>query len=348
MDLDLEEYDFPLSEDRIAKFPVEKRDHSKLLAVQRSKNLWTDFPFFYQIESLLRPGDILVYNETKVSPRRAYLTQPEKTRVHEVLFLEKRDNPERWLCLLKHRAKLKVNDVLRLLGAGDSLEFRLDSHEEEMVLLSPNRPITEEDFEAWGSMPIPPYLKRKAEPSDKERYQTVFAKHAGSVAAPTAGLHFTEELMSLLKSKGVTFLPVLLQVGYGTFRPLSETQIQAKTLHSEQYLLLREVADQLNQAKAEGRRVIAIGTTTLRVLASVYQPLSKTYAHGEGSTNIFIMPGDSVDCAEGLITNFHLPKSSLLLLVSAFAGKDLVLGAYRHALAHSYRFFSYGDAMFLH
>lgn len=348
MDLVLEEYDFPLLEHQIAKFPVEKRDHSKLLVVDRAQQNWVDLPFFYKIQELLRPGDVLVYNETKVSPRRAYLVPRGKSRLHEVVFLEKRENPERWLCILKNRAKLKLNDVLELPLGSNGLEFNLDSLEEELVLLKPNRPITESDFETWGSMPIPPYLKRKAEASDKERYQTIFAKEAGSVAAPTAGLHFTPELMSLLKGKGVIFLPVLLQVGYGTFKPLTESQIQSRSLHSENFSLLPEVAEALGKAKKEGRRVIAIGTTTLRVLASVYEPSSKTYKSGISSTSIFLMPGDSIECIEGLITNFHLPKSSLLLLVSAFAGKDLVLGAYGHALGQSYRFFSYGDAMFLH
>ncbi|TGL88344.1 tRNA preQ1(34) S-adenosylmethionine ribosyltransferase-isomerase QueA [Leptospira congkakensis] len=342
----LQEYDFHLPEEQIAKFPLEKRDESRLLVVDRSQSKFWEAPLFRDITNLVRPGDVFVYNETKVSYRRVYL-QVESGRIHESIFLEPEDETGNvWLCILKNRAKLKLADKLFPVGFRE-FEFSYKGAKEELSVLSSERSISDFDFEIFGNIPIPPYLKRNVTEEDKVRYQTIFANRSGSVAAPTAGLHFTDQLKKTLGSRGVEFLPVELQIGYGTFRPLTTEQWQTKTLHKENYSVPASTATKLNEARKENRRVIAVGTTTLRVLESVFDSQLKTYKVGVGQTDIFLSPGDDIQSVQGLITNFHLPKSSLLLLVSAFATTQLVLDSYRYALKNGFRFYSYGDSMFL-
>ncbi|TGL41370.1 tRNA preQ1(34) S-adenosylmethionine ribosyltransferase-isomerase QueA [Leptospira perdikensis] len=342
----LQEYDFLLPEEQIAKFPLENRDESRLLVVDKTESKHWEAPLFRDIINLVRPGDIFVYNETKVSYRRVYL-QVGSGRIHESIFLEPQDpTNQTWLCILKNRAKLKFGDKLSPV-AFPNFSFSFQGHSEELSILYSETEISDSDFAIFGNIPIPPYLKRNVTEEDKVRYQTIFANRSGSVAAPTAGLHFTEKLKDELRTRGVEFLPVELQIGYGTFRPLTTEQWQTKTLHRENYSVSEATATKLNEARKEGRRVIAIGTTTLRVLESVFDSQLKTYKVGSSQTDIFLSPGDNIQSVQGLITNFHLPKSSLLLLVSAFANTRLVMSSYQYALKNGFRFYSYGDSMFL-
>jgi len=347
MSLDfLDEYDFPLDESQIAKYPAKERDESKLLVLKRQSSTITEHKNFREITSYLRSGDVLVYNETKVSKRRVFL-ETKSGRKHESIFLESRD-PDglEWLCILKNRKKLKLVESIWPIGETE-ISFSYTEAKEELSLLRSSKKITEEDFEKWGKIPIPPYLKREATEDDEERYQTIFAKNLGSVAAPTAGLHFTNELKEQLLNIGVQFVPINLEIGYGTFQPLSEAQVVEKKLHKEKYFVSLESAELLTLARREGRRIISIGTTSLRVLETIYENHSQLFVAGQGETDIFVSPGDEIHSIDGLVTNFHLPRSSLLLLVSTFAGKELIMKSYHHALDNGFRFYSYGDTMFV-
>lgn len=341
MNWSLEEFDFPLPEELIAKYPAEKRDHSRLMVVHRDTGEIQILPKFKDIEQILTERDLLVFNSTKVSKRRVYLkTATGKT--HECLFLEE-IAPNVWQCLVKNASKLKPGRGLFTFD--EEWEFVFERDSEFNILLKSNQKVTEDFFKKYGLVPIPPYLKREAESIDEERYQTVFAKQMGSVAAPTAALHFTKELLDSLTQKGITFLDVCLNIGYGTFAPLTEKEIQNKKLHKESYTIPEETAEILNKERGV-KRVIAIGTTTLRALESCLNE-NKSYQAGHFQTELFIQPQDKIHSIDALITNFHLPKSSLLLLVSAFASRELILEAYRRAISERMRFFSYGDAMLI-
>lgn len=341
----LDEFDFTLPEEQIARFPSPKRDESRLLLLNRANKTWSEGPLFRDIQTYLRSGDVLVYNETKVSHRRVYL-QNEQGKIFEALFLEPEGKNDDWICLLKNRSKLKLHQKLYSMGEV-GYDFEVKEFRQEFTILHSAKELSESDFSYFGNIPIPPYLKRKATEEDNLRYQTIFAKTMGSVAAPTAGLHFTEELKESLSQIGIFFTPVHLQIGYGTFRPLSEEQWKSKTLHKEMYSLPEETAEILNQAKKENRRIIAIGTTSLRTLETAYDSQFKRYLVKSGQTDIFITADDTIESVQGLITNFHLPKSSLLMLVSAMAGRKFIMDAYRYAVANQFRFYSYGDSMFI-
>lgn len=344
--ISLEEYDFHLPESLIAKTPPETRTGSRLLVLDRKTQQIQEGPYFSSIKNWLRPGDTLVYNETKVSHRRVYLSFAGK-RTHESIFLEEDPtDPLLWLCILKNRAKLKNGDILSPISFPE-WKFEYRGEKGELSILASEKQVLDSDFLKFGTIPIPPYLRRKAEKEDIIRYQTIFAKNPGSVAAPTAGLHFSDELKLELEQYGVKFVPVELKIGYGTFQPLSEENFKTKRLHSETFVMSFESAKELNQTKKEGKRVIAIGTTALRVLESVYDSQLQKYLAKSGQTDIFLQPEDPIHSIQGLITNFHLPKSSLLLLVAAFGGKNFVMDSYRYALEKNFRFYSYGDSMFL-
>jgi len=338
--LRLSDYFYELPEELIARYPAPERGLSKLLYLDRSTGKATIYPKFTEIINLLQKGDVLVYNSTKVSKRRVYL-QTEIGRFYECLFLEEKE--EKWICLLRNSRKLKLGTVLYTVDK--FFTFTIWSKTEGKVFLKPNYPLDESFFEKYGTIPIPPYLKRQAEKIDEERYQTIFASKSGSVAAPTAGLHFSQELTENLKQKGIVFCEVCLEVGYGTFAPLELKQIQEKKLHKEKFYIPAQTANLLNQAKGQ-TRIIAIGTTTLRALESCLD-LKKNFQFGEFTTELFIQPGDVIYSIDGLITNFHLPESSLLMLVCAFAGRENVLNAYKLAVQEKMRFFSYGDAMLI-
>ncbi len=341
--LNLSEYNFHLPEELIARYPAEKRDESRLMIVNRKTGTIHIEPFFRNIENFFVSGDILVFNQTRVSKRRVYLKN-KSGREFECIFLEKnlREGKEAWKCLVKNVRKLKPNE--KLFSNQDEIYFTLNRNEAGDIFLLPSVAISEEIFETIGTIPIPPYLKRKAEDEDNKRYQTIFAKSPGSVAAPTAGLHFTEDLKSSLQNKGIIFTDVELCIGYGTFSPVTEKQILEKKLHEEEFRIPEKTLSILNEAK-DKQRIISLGTTTFRTLESSYDANTMRYVKQEGITNLFVQPGDRVESIDGLITNFHLPESSLLLLVAAFAGKELILEAYRKAIESKMRFYSYGDAM---
>jgi len=336
----LQDYDFELDDALIARFPPPHREDARLLVVTRSTSTLHSMPSFPSLLSYLQKGDLLVFNNTKVSKRRVFLNTP-KGRLHECIFLE--ENNGLWYCLVRNSAKIKEGDLLREVSG--HIEFRYTRIGGKSYLM-PSEPLTEAVFDRIGTIPIPPYLRRRAESSDEIRYQTVYAKVPGSVAAPTAGLHFTESLKTSLSSMGVGLAEITLSVGYGTFAPLEESQILEKKLHEESYEISESTAKVLNQTRKKGR-IIAVGTTTLRALESSFEKSTKTYKSGTASTDIFITPDDSIASIDGLVTNFHLPASSILLLVAAFTGKDLVMKAYHKAIAEKYRFYSYGDAMLI-
>jgi S-adenosylmethionine:tRNA ribosyltransferase-isomerase len=336
--IDLRDYDFPLPETRIARFPVTPRDQSALLCTHRSDSSIAHRKF-HQIGDLLRAGDVLVLNKTKVLKARLF-GQNATGRAFEVLLLAQSAScPTRWRCLVRP-GRYIAEEGTRLIFPGDcSATVRRSTEDDRQFDIEfPNT--TQEGFLSWldthGTVPLPPYLKRAAEAADAQTYQTVYAKEPGSVAAPTAGLHFTPELLEALRAKGVQFETITLTIGYGTFSPLDPA---ATELHAEPFCIESEVQARLAQARAERRRVIAVGTTALRALESTVDGTLT------GTTRLFIRPGYTFTQVDGLITNFHLPQSSLFILISAFMGRENAQAAYGEALKNGYRFFSYGDAM---
>ncbi|MBE7413321.1 MAG: tRNA preQ1(34) S-adenosylmethionine ribosyltransferase-isomerase QueA [Leptospiraceae bacterium] len=342
--MDLSEFDFELDESLIAKYPVKNRDESRLMVVEKKTGKISIEPFFKNIKNYLKPNDLLVFNNTKVSKRRAFLLD-EKNKKYEVLFLEKLKDSKSWLCLIKNLKKLPPHLILKSIS-GD-YKFQFVGRKEIYGILEPQDFINEFDFENFGEIPIPPYFKRNSEKSDEKRYQTVFSENLGSVAAPTAGLHFSKELLEDLKKKGVLHTSVELKIGYGTFSPIITEQILNKKLHKETYSISKESAKVFHSIDRTKQKICAVGTTTLRVLETEFLKNKGKFTNGEGETDLFIFPEDSIQSIDSLVTNFHLPKSSLLLLVSAFAGKELILEAYKKAISEKMRFFSYGDSMLI-
>lgn len=338
----LSEFDFYLPEELIAQTPLQKRDHSRLMIVNRQKQTITD-KHFYDIVDYLHEGDVLVRNNTKVIPARLYGTK-EATNGHVEVLLLKDLGDNIWECLVGN-AKIVKQDTLITFGDGQLKAQCVEVKDEGIRLFKMiYGGIFYEVLDLLGTMPLPPYIKEKlAEP---ERYNTVYAKVEGSAAAPTAGLHFTPELNERLLEKGVQIVEVTLHVGLGTFRPVKTDNVLEHHMHSEYYEMSQEAADLLNQAKVDKRRIISVGTTSTRVLESVYGKYHCFQATKE-KTDIFIYPGYQWQAVDALITNFHLPKSTLIMLVSSFAGKDLIFKAYRHAVEEKYRFFSFGDSMFI-
>ena len=342
----LSSYDYYLPEELIAQSPADKRDHSRLLVVDRNSGEITDEEYFYNIEKYLHDGDVLVRNNTKVIPARL-LGVKKATGAHvELLLLNQlKDKKDTWQCLVGNARAVKVGTEI-FFGEHDELVATCIEIQEEGLRLFTFKyqGIFLEVLDALGKMPLPPYIHKQL--GDNSRYQTVYAKIDGSAAAPTAGFHFTEELFERLKKKGVTVVDVTLHIGLGTFRPVKEDDIRNHDMHSEFYMMSKESAEILNKAKAEGRRIIAIGTTSTRTLESIYQKYS-TFKECSGDTKLFIYPGFKFQAIDCLITNFHLPKSTLVMLVSAFSTRDIILNAYKHAVEKRYRFFSFGDSMFI-
>lgn len=330
-------YDLP--EELIAQTPATPRDSSRLLCYDRATGE-VSHRVFSDIENLLRAGDVLVVNNTKVIMARLAAFN-ESGREFEVLLL-KRIDYKRWEALLKPAKKVKIGGILKI---SDELSLKVEGISDNGVR------IIEFDFEGVfedildrvGSVPLPPYIKEKL--ADPKRYQTVYAEKDGSSAAPTAGLHFTEELLDRIKKKGVKVVDVLLHVGLGTFRPVKEENVLDHKMHSEYYSVSQNTADEINSAISDGRRVIAVGTTSVRALESAADRVGHLAA-GEGDTDIFIYPGYEFKIVDCLITNFHLPESTLLMLVSALIGKDKTMELYGIAVKEKYRFFSFGDACF--
>lgn len=337
------DFDFHLPEELIAQTPLEKRDASRLLVVDRSSGEFSD-QHFDSIIDQLQPGDALVMNNTRVLPARLYGEKPG-TGGHVELLLLKNTEGDQWEVLAKPAKRLKVGAQVSF-GDGRLTATVVDELEHGgRIVRFDYQGIFLEVLESLGEMPLPPYIHEKL--ADRERYQTVYAKENGSAAAPTAGLHFTKELLAQIEAKGVKLVYSTLHVGLGTFRPVSVDNLDDHEMHSEFYTLSEEAAATLREVKANGHRVIAVGTTSIRTLETIGNKFQGDIQADSGWTNIFIKPGYQWQIVDAFSTNFHLPKSTLVMLVSAFAGRDLTLKAYEHAIAERYRFFSFGDAMFI-
>ena len=338
----VEEFDFDLPEELIAQTPLKKRDESKMLVLDKTTGE-IEHRKFHDLVDLLNPGDVLVLNDTKVMPARLYGIKEETDAAIEILML-KDIGDDTWECLTKPAKRVKLGTVISF-GSG-LLKARCVEEKDEGIRIFKleYEGILYEILDKLGEMPLPPYIHEKL--ADKDRYQTVYAKNIGSAAAPTAGLHFTKELLEALKEKGVEIDYVTLHVGLGTFRPVSVDNINDHVMHSEFYQMSRETADRLTKAKSEGRRIISVGTTSTRTLETIMS-LYGEFRECSGWTNIFIYPGYEFKAIDALITNFHLPKSTLVMLVSALAGREHILNAYKEAIENKYRFFSFGDSMFI-
>ena len=333
-------YDLP--EELIAQDPLEDRSSSRLMCLDKETGDITHTHFRHILDEL-NPGDCLVINDTKVIPARLYGSKAGTNAGIEILLLKRKEDHV-WETLVKPGKKAKPGTVISF-GNGLLTGEVIDVVEEGNRLIQFSyEGIFEEILDQLGEMPLPPYITHKLQ--DKGRYQTVYAKHEGSAAAPTAGLHFTEELLEQIKAKGVNIAHVTLHVGLGTFRPVKVDDVEKHHMHSEFYMIEEEQAERINRTKREGNRVIAVGTTSCRTLESASDEEGILHA-GSGWTEIFIYPGYSFKMIDGLITNFHLPESTLLMLVSAFAGKESIMHAYEEAVKEKYRFFSFGDAMFI-
>ncbi|MDT0746969.1 tRNA preQ1(34) S-adenosylmethionine ribosyltransferase-isomerase QueA [Staphylococcus chromogenes] len=340
--MNIEEFNYYLPEALIAQTPLKDRDTSRLLYLNRQTGDVKDL-HFKDVVSFFEPGDTLVLNDTKVMPARLFGVKTETNAKVEMLMLTNIEGDD-WEVLLKPAKSIKV---------GQSISFGNDKiiatcikelDQGGRIMRLTYEGILQERLDELGEMPLPPYIKERLD--DQDRYQTVYAKASGSAAAPTAGLHFTDELLNEVQQKGVNIAFVTLHVGLGTFRPVSVENIDDHEMHSEYYTMTQETADILNTTKASGHRIISVGTTSTRTLETIMRDFD-TFKATSGWTNIFIYPGFEFKAIDGLITNFHLPKSTLVMLVSAFSSRQYVLNAYAHAVESKYRFFSFGDAMII-
>nr|WP_307774469.1 tRNA preQ1(34) S-adenosylmethionine ribosyltransferase-isomerase QueA [uncultured Cetobacterium sp.] len=343
MSTKLSDYDYHLPDELIGQKPREPRDHSKLMVVNKDEKK-IEHKHFYDIIDYLKAGDVLVRNSTKVIPARLF-GRKETGGVLEILLV-KRVSLDSWECLLKPAKKLKLGQKL-YVGENNELVAELMEIKEDgnRVLKFYYEGAFEEVLDKLGKMPLPPYIVEALE--KKDRYQTVYAIKGESVAAPTAGLHFTEELLEKIKAKGIEILDVFLEVGLGTFRPVQTEDVLDHKMHNEAFEIPNETVEKIKKAKSENRRIIAVGTTTVRALESSLDESGELIAQS-GSTEIFIYPGYEFKVIDGLITNFHLPKSTLLMLVSALSTREFMLDVYKEAVNREYHFFSFGDAMFIY
>ena len=338
----VEDFDYNLPEELIAQTPLTQRDASRLLVLDR-KTGDIEHKHFSDIINYLNEGDTLVLNDTKVLPARLIGVKEETGAVIEVLLL-KNTEQDNWECLVKPARRIKVGTIVSF-GDG-KLKAKCIKEADEGIrhFTFLYEGIFLEILEELGTMPLPPYIHEKLK--DQSRYQTVYAKEVGSAAAPTAGLHFTKELLEEIKNKGVNIAYITLHVGLGTFRPVSVDKVEDHEMHSEYYNMSKEVATLLNETKKNGKRIISVGTTSTRTLETIMQKYNK-FTECSGWTNIFIYPGYEFKAIDCLSTNFHLPKSTLVMLVSALAGREHILNAYKTAVEEKYRFLSFGDAMFI-
>lgn len=342
----LKDFDFYLPEELIAQVPIEPRDRSRMMLIDRAKGEIFHYQFS-QLDTILKAGDVLVLNKTKVIPARLFGKKEVTGTQIEVLLLNRLET-DLWEVILRPGKRLKLGQKV-VFGEG-VLKGELINIKDNgnRVLRFHYEGLFENVLDELGKMPLPPYIKVELE--DKDRYQTVYAKENGSAAAPTAGLHFTEELLQKIKHKGVEILEITLHVGLGTFRPVKTEDIREHEMHSEYYSLNSDTTEKINLAKKEGRKVIAVGTTVVRTLESAASKgLTKDgeLQPSDGWTDIFIYPGYEYKVIDGLITNFHFPRSTLIMLVSAFADRDLIMKAYDIAVKENYRFFSFGDCMII-
>lgn len=342
--LTTEDFDYDLPEELIAQTPLEHRDQSRMLVLDSKTGEYQD-DYFYNVIDRLNPGDALVMNDSRVLPARIYGVKPDTGGHLEVLLLNNIKG-DQWETLVKPAKRAKVGTKISF-GNGELMAVvkeelehggRIVEFEYDGIFL--------EVLESLGEMPLPPYIKEKLD--DPEMYQTVYSKEVGSAAAPTAGLHFTEELLAKIEAKGVKLVYLTLHVGLGTFRPVSVDNIEEHKMHSEFYRLSEEAAETLNEVRKNGGRIVATGTTSIRTLETIGSKFNGEIKADSGWTDIFIKPGYEWKVVNAFITNFHLPKSTLVMLVSAFTGRENILNAYRHAVEEKYRFFSFGDAMFIY
>lgn len=352
-DHELSLYDYDLSPERIAQVPAPERTDARLMVLERSSSAPPSHFFIRDLPELLRPGDLLVRNNARVFPARLWARRPGGGRV-ELLLLSalqpSSDAPLRWRALARPAKRLKIDSRLRFRDGSEGVLLALHPRG-EVEIAFPS--LSGHDFFKWleevGEIPLPPYIRRGAEgptPLDQERYQTTYASVACAVAAPTAGLHFTPELDQQLLTRGIEIVELTLAVGPGTFRPIVATCLEDHTMEKERYWVSEESAQRITKARREHRRILAVGTTTTRVLETVTDEEGFTHP-GEGWTELFLRPGHPFRGIDGLLTNFHLPRSSLLVLVCAFAGRERILNAYAEAIQRGYRFYSYGDAMLI-
>ncbi len=333
-------YDLP--EELIAQTPLKDRTTSRMLVVHKNTKE-IEHKHFYDILDYLHEGDVIVRNNTRVIPARLFGTK-EVTNAHVELLLLKQEENDIWECLVGNAKVVKIGTFVSF-GDGLLRAECIEIGEKGLRKFKMHyNGIFNEILDQLGTVPLPPYIKEKLD--DPERYQTVYAKVEGSAAAPTAGLHFTDEIFAKLKEKGVKVVNVTLHVGLGTFRPMDTENIEEHVMHSEIYMMDQDAADELNKAKEEGRRIIAVGTTSVRTIESVWNRFNKFEACS-GETNLFIYPGYTFHTCDCILTNFHLPKSTLIMMICAYASKELVFNAYNQAVKERYRFFSFGDCMFL-
>lgn len=336
-----DDFDFYLPENLIAQTPLDKRDSSKMLVLDKNTGE-IKHEHFNNIIDYLTENDVLVLNDTKVIPARLYGVKEDTGAVIEILMLKDLGS-NIWECLTKPAKRVKLGTIIKFSNKLSAKCISIgDEGIRQFELIYDG--ILYEILDELGEMPLPPYIHEKLE--DKDRYQTVYAKNIGSAAAPTAGLHFTKELLDEIENKGVKILYVTLHVGLGTFRPVSVEDVTKHKMHSEFYQMSTEVADELNKAKRDGKRIISVGTTSTRTLETIMSLYGK-FKECCGNTEIFIYPGYEFKAIDSLITNFHLPKSTLIMLVSALAGKENIMNAYKEAVDSEYRFFSFGDSMFI-
>ncbi|MDN5304414.1 MAG: S-adenosylmethionine:tRNA ribosyltransferase-isomerase [Fusobacteriaceae bacterium] len=340
--MDIKDFDYYLPEELIAQTPINPRDNSRLMIVDKT-NKSIEHKIFKDIIDYLNPGDVLVRNSTKVIPAR--LIGKKETGGLLELFLLKRLDLNKWEVLLKPAKKLKLGQKLYIGEANELVATLLEVKEDgNRIVEFEYDGIFEEILDKLGEMPLPPYIKEKLE--EQNRYQTVYAQRGESVAAPTAGLHFTKELLQKIEDKGIEIVDIYLEVGLGTFRPVQTDNILEHKMHSEFFEIPEKAANIINKAKSENRRIIAVGTTSVRTLESSVDENGKVIAQ-KNDTEIFIYPGYKFKIVDALITNFHLPKSTLLMLVSAFSNREFMIDTYKKAVENKYRFFSFGDAMFI-
>lgn len=340
--MNIEDYNYELPKELIAQVPLANRSSSRLLVVDRKDKTYED-KVFTDVIDYLNEGDALVINDTKVIPARLIGLKEETGAKIEILLLKNLEG-DVWEALSRPTKRLKVGTKVSF-GEGLLVAEVKDICDEGIVhVILHYEGILMEVLEKLGTMPLPPYIHEELK--DQGRYQTVYAEFAGSAAAPTAGLHFTEELIDKIAKKGVSIVHVTLHVGLGTFRPVEEEDIRDHKMHVEHFVMNKESADVLNETKEHGGRIVAVGTTSVRTLESVYSKYGK-FVECEEDTGIYIYPGYEFGCVDAIITNFHLPKSTLLMLVSAFASREFILKVYEHAVDEKYRFFSFGDAMII-
>lgn len=348
----ISEFTFDLPQELIAQTPAQRRGDDRLLVIDRKTGEYQDMQMS-DFPSLIEPGSVIVVNDTKVRKARVFGISETGGKV-EFLFTGAL-GPDRWQAMVSKSKKQRPGKGYNFLDKDGNLYCRAvietdvqDSDSgSSLKVVKFDRPVDEDFFQKCGHVPLPPYIKREDDFNDENRYQTIFANECGSMASPTAGLHFTPELVAQLEKKGVEVLHITLHVGMGTFLPVRTENLEDHVMHTESYQVSEEVADKINRAKAEGRKIVAIGTTSVRTLESAVDRESGLLLAKSSSTNLFIKPGFEFRMVDMMLTNFHTPESTLLVLVSAFAGKDHILAAYRHAVEKRYHFFSYGDATFL-